>query len=383
MYKVLINGLLLNNQFTGVQYYAENLMKAFSSANNLSLEINILLSKKYKGHLKANKILNINDIAIDTSNRIQRITFEHFRLAKYYKQHNFQLYHAPGYILPYFWNSPSIVTIHDLIALDYPEFCQRESVLYFNLFLPRSIKTATKIIAVSNKVKNDIINHFGISPDKIEVIYHGVDESYKKVQSEDILNRIRNKYQLPKQFLLFVGNIEPKKNLERLIEAFYQLKQQTDIKHKLVLVGKNGWRYKSLYDKISRFKLDDEILFTGYAPQQDLPSIYSLADLFVFPSLYEGFGIPPLEAMACETPVLISNQGALPEITGDNCLQVNPFDINDIAKGINTLLTNENAKKKMIENCKKWVKDFTWERAASQTMQVYEEVLSKNVINKN
>jgi len=377
MYKVLINGLLLNDKFAGVQYYAENLIKALSVANNQSLEVNVLLSKNYKGNLKASNILNIDNLLIDTSNRIQRITFEHFRLAKYYKQHHFQLYHAPGYILPYFWNSPSVVTIHDLIALEYPEFCQRESVIYFNLFLPRSIKKATKIIAVSNKVKNDIINHFRILPDKIEVIYHGIDERYKKNQSEDILTRIRNKYQLPKQFLLFVGNIEPKKNLERLIDAFYQLKQQTEIKHKLVLVGKNGWKYKSLYDSIYRLKLDSEILFTGYVPQEDLPSIYSLADIFVFPSLYEGFGIPPLEAMACETPALVSNQGALPEITGNNCLQVNPYDVNDIAKGIYTLLTNECLKKKMIENCKKWIKDFTWERAANQTMQVYEEVLSK------
>ncbi len=379
MYKILINGLLLNEQFTGVQYYTENLLRAIGSKYNECIAIEVVLSKNYNGQIQTNNVLKVQKTQVNTSNRIKRIIFENFKLANYYRQNYYHLYHSPGYVLPYFWNHPSVVTIHDLITLDYPELCQKESALYFNLFFPNSIKKATKIIAVSNKVRDEIVNRFEILPNNIEVIYHGIDDSFKKVQSVDILNRIRNKYKLPQQFILFVGNIEPKKNLERLIEAFNQLKIHKALKHKLVVVGKNGWKYKSMYKLIQKLNIGSEILFTGYVPQEDLSGIYSLADLFVFPSLCEGFGIPPLEAMACETPVLVSNMGALPEITGGNCLQVSPYQIDDIAKGIYTLLMDKNLRKSTIENSKKWVKNFSWERAASQTMKVYEDVLSKKV----
>jgi glycosyltransferase involved in cell wall biosynthesis len=370
MSKVLINGLLLNDQFAGVQYYIENLFNAFSSTNK-SLDVDILLTKNYKGNIKTNDISKI-----DIAGRSQRIIFENLMLPKYYKQANYQLYHSPGYILPYFWKYPSVVTIHDLIALNYPEFCQTESTFYFKFFLPHSIKKATQIIAVSNKVKEDILNQFNILPDRINVIYHGINKCFKKIHSENELSRVRLKYNLSERFILFVGNIEPKKNLLRLIKAFYQLKKHSEFKHKLIIVGKNGWKYNSVYNTIEKLRISDEIKFTGYVEEGDLPAIYSLADAFVFPSMYEGFGIPPLEAMACETPVLVSKQGALIETTGGRCLQVDAYNIDDIAKGINTLLTDENLRKRTIEDGKKWIKPFTWERAADLTMKVYEKILA-------
>ena len=375
MQKILINGLQLGDENTGVQYYTKNLYE----------ELNKIETENFKFHLIRSPVSSQLSICFRSSknNRLKRICFENFFLPAYLRKNNYDLYHSPNYVLPYFLYFPSVLTIHDLITLNFPQFCQFKSVLYFRLFLPNSIKKATKIIAVSYKVKEDILRRFNIYPDKIEVVYQGVNPIFKKIRDKGILSKTRDKYYLPDQFLLFVGNIEPKKNLVRLIKAFDILRKTTELKHKLVIVGKKGWKYNSVFKTIYKLKIGNEIIFTGYVPEEDLPAIYSMADLFVFPSLYEGFGIPPLEAMACETPVLVSNKGALPETTGGKCLQVNPYDINDIAKGINTLLTDEALRTKTIENCKKWVKDFTWERAARQTIKVYERILFRDVLRKS
>jgi glycosyltransferase involved in cell wall biosynthesis len=377
MSKVLINGLLLTEHFTGVQYYTENLLRAMGLTNKNEIKLGILLPKNYTGNIRSNNNLIAHNTNINSLNRFNRIFFENFKLANFYRLNKYDLHHATSYVLPFFWNYPSVVTIHDLIALIHPEFCQRESAFYFKHFLPRTIKKAAKIIAVSKKVKDDILKQFEISPEIIKVIYLGVDNIFKKIQSEEALIKLKHTYKLPQQFILFVGNIEPKKNLARLIIAFNQLKQQTETNHKLVIVGRNGWKYKSVYSLISALKIDSEILFTGYVPREDLAGIYSLADVFVFPSLYEGFGIPPLEAMACETPVIVSSHGALPETTGGNCLQVDPYDVDDITKTINKLLTDNALKKRTIEDGKKWVKNFTWEKAAEETLRIYENLSSE------
>jgi len=291
MQKVLINGLQLSNKNTGVQYYTQNLYEEFFKQNNDKFNLHLIRSSSPGSHSPIN-------------NRFERILFENLSLPNYFRKNNFDLYHSPNYVLPFFTNIPSVLTIHDLLTLDYPELCQHESALYFNLFLPRSVKKAIKIIAVSNTVKNDILRHFNISEEKIKVIYHGVNPIFKKSFDEAILK----KYHLPDKYILFVGNIEPKKNLERVIKAFDLLKKNADIPHKLAIVGKKGWKYNTVFKTITELKIEKEVILCGYVPEGDLPVIYSMADLFVFPSLYEGFGIPPLEAMACEVPVLVSDK---------------------------------------------------------------------------
>jgi glycosyltransferase involved in cell wall biosynthesis len=374
---VLINGLLLNDNFSGVQYYIENLTKAMGGISK-TIEVDILLPQNYGGNIQLCDHLYPRKLTIDTTKRITRIFFEHFQLMNYVKKNHYPLLHSPGYILPYRGFVPSVVTIHDLIALDYPEYCLRESSAYFKLCLPHSIKNASKIIAVSHRVKSDILRRYNVSPDKIEVIYHGISEKILQVKDNQTLHRIRNIYHLPESYLLFVGNIEPKKNIERIIQAFQLLKRTTEIKQKLVVTGKKGWKYQSIFKLVNDLHLKDDIFFTGYVPEEDLSSIYSLADVFVFPSLYEGFGIPPLEAMACKVPVLVSNRGALPEVTGGVCLQVDPFNIEAMAKGIYRLLTEDALRKWQIAEGEKWVKNFTWDKAAAQTLRIYEKILNSS-----
>ncbi len=359
--KVLINGLQINDQNTGVQYYTKNLYEAIRN-NNKNLETDLLQLPMFSSY---NLLLP----------RLKRIFFENILLSSYFKINNCTLYHSTNYVLPYLFNFPSILTIHDLITLDYPELCQNSSVIYFKLLLSRSLRNAKKIIAVSHTVKDDILKHFNLPEDKIEVVWHGINSIFVKTLNNEILKR----YKLPDKYILFVGNIEPKKNLERLIRAFYLLKHKHLIPHKLVIVGKKGWKFKDVFMAIKKLELSNEIIFTNYVPEKDLPAIYSMSDLFVFPSLYEGFGIPPLEAMACEIPVLVSNRGALPETTGGNCLLVDPYDIFDIAHGMNCLLSNEKQRNQLIEKGKKWIGQFTWENTAYNTIKVYNEIaLHKN-----
>ena len=373
--KVLINGLLLNSHFSGVEYSTENLLRGMSRAAPTRHAAELLLSRDYRGNITDNECFTVKKLDFSTVSRRKRIYYEHFELPAYFHRNRFDLYHATGYILPYFSRLPSVLTVHDLIALDYPEYCKGENAAYFKLCLPRSIRRAARIIAVSGKVKADIVQRFGIEADKVTVIYHGVEKQFTSVHSADALQRVRDKYQLPEKFLLFVGNLEPKKNLPRLIRAFMNLKRQAHIAHKLLIVGKKGWKYEPVFAQIKLEKAEQEVILAGYVAREDLPALYALAELLVFPSLYEGFGLPVLEAMACGTPVLISNAGALPEITGGIQPQVNPYDLADIEEKMHLLLTDAGLREKNARHGAARARAFSWERAADQTLRVYDEVL--------
>ena len=355
--RILINGLQLSKQNSGVQYYTKYLFRALQQLKLSGFEFEVLRDNRAKQ---------------EGIHSLKRILFEFFQLKPYIKKHNFDVYHSPHYILPRKFSVPMVVTIHDLITLDYPELCKRQSVLYFKLFLKKTVNSSKLIITVSNTVKNDIIRHFNVDESKIRVIYLGIDTIFKKT----IDYSLSKKYNLPKKYILFVGNIEGKKNLTRLVLAYKDLIIKKKITHRLVLVGKNGWKNKLVYKAIAKYNLEEYIQFTGYVPKKDLPVMYSMADLFVFPSIYEGFGIPPLEAMACGTPVIVSNQGASPEICGEACLKVNPYDVNDISEKIEMLLTNKDFRKNKIGLGLERVKQFSWEKTAKETLKVYEEALS-------
>lgn len=372
---LLINGLQLNEENSGVQYYTNNLLDSLDKKVN-NFKISVLISNNNFSKSKTYKNIQLQTVNFNSGTRIKRIFFENFELPKLFRRKQFNVYHATNYVLPYYFNSLNILTVHDLIALDFPALCKQKSAIYFNLLLARSIKKARHIIVPSITVKNDILARFNIDPDKINVIYHGINQNFRKINDKKILDNIKLKYALPEKYILFVGNIEPKKNLQRLINAFYLLRKTSELKHKLIIVGKKGWKYRPVFKTINDLKIKNEIIFTGYIPEKDLPSVYSLADLFVFPSLYEGFGIPPLEAMACEVPVIVSNRGALPEITGGNCPQINPYSVHDLKEAILRLLTDKELREKNVKQGKKWANNFNWEKAANETLKVYEKTLN-------
>lgn len=218
----------------------------------------------------------------------------------------------------------------------------------------------------------DIIRYFKIPENKIKVIYLGVDEDYKPL-SETEIRKVRQKYHLNYPFILYVGSLISHKNIPTLIKAFYKLKKY-GLPHKLVITGKRGWKYKNIFEIISKLNLQKDVVFTGYVQREDLPALYNAADLFVYPSLYEGFGLPPLEAMACGTPVITSNTSSLPEVVGNAGIMVDPYDIDGLAKAMYEVLTNEGLRAELRKRGLERAKMFSWKKTAEETLNVYKGI---------
>lgn len=372
MKNILINALLLHKEFSGVQYSIEYLVDALGKINQTDTLFEVLLSDDYAGNITESNSLRLKKINSISTNRFKRIYFENFLLPRHFSRGNFQLYHSPASTLPFFSGIESIVTIHDLVPLKFPHLTQNETAIYYNLVLPRSVAKAQKIVAVSNTVKKDILNIFpGTDANKIEVVYHGINKRFTRVSDTVKINAVQNKYQLPSKFILFVGNLEPKKNINRIIEAFWSLKVHQHIDYKLVIAGRKGWKYDPIFELCKNKKMHDEITFPGYIHEQDLPALYSLASAFTFPSLDEGFGLPVLEAMACGCPVIVSNQGALPEISGGICPMADPYSVSSIASAILNVLQQEDYRELVIQQGLQWSKKFTWEACAEKMLHLY------------
>ncbi len=279
--------------------------------------------------------------------------------------------------LPYI-PSLKVITIYDLITwpikgnefffeLSVPERVYKYIDRYL---LEKILKNKVHIITISNKTKEDLIKCLGINNEKISVAYPGVDEIFKPLDS---VAYVSNNYGLNYPYILYVGTLGPRKNVKSIIYSFHKIKQN-GLPHKLVLVStKKGFHYESLVMFIKKLNLEKEVIFTGFIPLCDIPKIYSAADLFVFPSFYEGFGLPPLEAMACGCPVITSNVTSLPEVVGDAGILIDPFDIDSLTKAMYKVLINEDIKRNMIKKGLERAKMFNWERTAKETIQVYEQ----------
>ena len=265
-----------------------------------------------------------------------------------------------------------IFTVCDITPILHPETHRTTGVLTHKYIFPKTIKSADKIISISHHTKQDLIKYFKITEDKIKVIHLAANENYKPLNEKEIIN-IKQKYNLNYSFILYVGTLEPRKNIPTLLKALYKLKKQ-GIKHKLVITGKKGWKYKSIFETIDKLNLQKDVIFTGYVPDEDLPALYNAADLFVYPSLYEGFGLPPLEAMACGTPVITSNTSSLPEVVGDAGIMVNPYDVDELANKIYEVLTNDGLREELSKKGLERAKLFSWKKCAEEHLKVYEEV---------
>ncbi len=369
--KIGINAQLLKIENSGVENCIRGLVEAL-------LEIDS--ENEYVLYLpKQAELRNIPDYVVRRTRltnhlRPVRVFWEHVLLPQFLVRDKIDVFHSPGYILPPLVSVPSVVSIHDLITLLYPSLCKRSNALYYRLFLYQSAKKAQRIIVHSEKTKEDLINYLGIDGDKIAVIYPGISKGFKILRNAQLLKRIRRKYLLPEEFILFVGNLEPKKNVVRLIRAFLKLRKEKSIKHSLVIVGRKGWKHKDIFGAVKGSPYGKEVIFTGYVPDEDLPAIYNLAGLFVFPSIYEGFGLPPLEAMACGLPVITSNAGSLPEVVQDAGIMVSPNNTDELAEVMLQVLMNRNLREGLITKSLRRAKLFSWEKTARATLEVYEQV---------
>jgi Glycosyltransferase len=248
-------------------------------------------------------------------------------------------------------------------------------------FLKYSIdgmKKADKIITISQHTKKDLLEHLMIPPEQIEPVYLGVDPHFRVIHQNQ-LTETREKYHLPERFILYVGSEQPRKNFQSVIRAFQSLKNTYNLEGiKLVKVGRpqiGEDDRKAIFDLIGELGLAKDVFFMDYVPEEDLPSMYNLADLFVYPSLYEGFGLPPLEAMACGTPVVTSNTSSLPEVVGDAGIMVDPLDVDALADSMHQVLTDDVLHEKLRNMGIARAREFSWEKTAQKTWQIYEQVM--------
>jgi Glycosyltransferase len=270
-------------------------------------------------------------------------------------------------------NVKKILTIHDLIPLLYPDSYSPNLAKRWNTSLKLIVNRADHIIAISEKTREDCIKYLDIPKQDITVTPLGYSNVYHHMENiEEVKDYIKNTYNL-ERYILFVGRVEERKNLPPVIKALYELKK-AGLKHKLLIIGGMGWKHEEVLREIDRLNLQDEVIFPGYIPEEDLVKFYNAADLFVYPSLYEGFGLPPLEAMACGTPVVTSNTSSLPEVVGDAGIMVDPLDVDALADSMHRVLTDDHLSEKLRNMGIARAREFSWEKTAQKTWKVYEQV---------
>ncbi len=286
------------------------------------------------------------------------------------------LFHATHYVIPPLARARAVVTIHDIIHVLYPQFLpNRAALLYARVMIRRALKRADRILTVSYNTKRDLVDYFGISPARVEVVYNGVSARFHPDLPRAERDRVTAKYGLPRPYLLFLGGEKPHKNVRNVIRAFGQARRERALPHALVLAGpmpKNRSRVEAL---VSALELETRVFRPGIVPEEDLPGLFAGADAFLYPTLYEGFGLPVVEAMACGVPVLTSSTSALQEIAGGYAYLVDPMDVEAIARGIVELATDPLRRAEFAELGKRRARDFSWDHAAEQTLKVYAQAL--------
>ncbi len=285
------------------------------------------------------------------------------------------VFHSPDFVLPLVWRARAIVTVHDLSFMRTPQCAEPSLRAYLNKVVPRSIQRADLILADSHNTKRDIIELLGVDARKIQVVPAGVGERFHPIDDEATLEKVRRRYHLEEPFILSVSTLEPRKNFTGLIEAYAQLiergSQIQRIPHKLVIAGAKGWLYEEIFATVERLGLAERVIFPGFVAEEDLPALYNLADLLAFPSLYEGFGLPPLEAMACGTPVVTSNSSSLPEIVGGVGIMVEATDTEGLVEAMRRALQDGELRRSMIEKGLEQAKKFSWRKAAEKLLGAY------------
>ena len=288
------------------------------------------------------------------------------------------VFHAPHYVMPPAVRSRSIVTIHDCIHLMFPQYLpNRAAYVYARAAMWAATHRSHRVLTVSEASKRDILHFFNIPPEKIVVVHNAIDERFGVTPSEQAMALVRERYQLDHRFVLYVGTIKPHKNLVRVVEAFDGLRKRGFGDLTLLIIGDEISKLPALRRAVHSHKLHKHVRFLGHLPDDTLAILYRLAAVFVFPSLYEGFGLPPLEAMACGAPVVTSNASSLPEVTGDAAVLVDPYDVESIVDGIARVLSDPVLREDMRVKGMARAREFSWERSVARTQEIYREVAER------
>lgn len=283
------------------------------------------------------------------------------------------LFHATEHLLLPLHAAPTVITVHDLIFRHLPEHHKPLNRWYLNLALPLYCRRATHVIAISESTRSDLMAAYGLPPERISVIHEAADPRFRP-QPSDRVAAVRRRYGLPERYVLFVGTIEPRKNLIRLLHAFEVLHAE-GLTDALVVVGKRGWLYRNFFAGLEQSPVREAVILPGFVPDEDLPAVYAGAQTLAFPSLYEGFGLPTLEAMACGTPVACSDTASLPEVGGDAALYFDPASEDTIVETLRRLLSDVELQDELARRGLERAARFSWDRVATETEAIYQAVL--------
>jgi glycosyltransferase involved in cell wall biosynthesis len=359
-----IKGLLQGTR-TYILNIVEHLL-ALDSTNEYSLYLTDR-SAQLPAHLLKN---NVRVGHVSPHNRLVRIPVSFpVRLAR----DSIDVFHCQ-YMGPPFGRTPYVIMMHDILHESMPQFFPAALRTMMKVTYPLSARRASHVLTCSEYSKRDIVERYKIPEQKVTVTYHAVSRNFQPITKEESREAILRKYGLPEKYVLFVGRLEPRKNVPGLVRAFHKVKRDHRIKHKLVLVGEKYHRHEDILSAINGLGLQEEVILTGGIDHSELPAIYGGASLFVYPAFAEGFGIPPLEAMACGVPVISSNTTSLPEVIGDAGILTDPHDNDSLAAAMLDVLGNEELRNEMKSKGLARAKTFTWEKAADRTLRVYSDV---------
>jgi glycosyltransferase involved in cell wall biosynthesis len=327
-------------------------------------------------HIKEWKITQPNFLFLSCASgyRPLRLAWEQCVLPMMVRQHKIDLLHSPHYTMPLLCPCRSVVTFCDMIFFLHPEVHSLSKRIFFRAMMSASSRRADAIIAISESTARDVRDLLRVAPDKVHAIPLAAGSNYRPIADRNAVNRVCRQYGLQAgEYVLFIGVLEPRKNIPVLLHAYRELANR-GIRQKLAIVGKKGWMFDEIFSTVQTLKIEDKVVFTGYVPEKDLPALYNGACLFVYPSLYEGFGLPVLEAMSCGTPVVTSNVSSMPEIVGDAGILVDPHDVHQLTEGLIKVISDDNLGRSLRQRGLERAAHFSWERTARETLQVYYNV---------
>jgi len=360
---IVIDARMIGDRMHGIARYTYNIVKNLLKID-LENQYTVLIGKEFPGiSVEANnlKMRPLRSRWISIS--------EQWELVKVLKELKPDLYHAPSFVAPVFNPFPMVMTIHDLNHLAFASNYSMYHAIYYRFVVKPSARKSIKIITGSEFSRKEISKYLSVPEEKIKVIPYGCSGKFRLIEDKEELRRVRRKFSIPEAFILYVGAYKFHKNLFNLFRSYANLSPEIP----LVLSGNGNKELRSLSKRLG---IERRIIFIGDIQDDDLPAVYNSAVLFVFPSLYEGFGLPPLEAMACGCPVVVSNVASLPEVCGDAAYYVDPYNVESIAEGIHKVLTDEFLRQSMIEKGLERAKLFSWEKSAREHIKVFEDILS-------
>lgn len=364
------------NQGAGIGRYTRSLVKALAEIDSQN---EYVLFYTYSGRQKPDWPFanhpNFTEKAVSVSDRTLAILW--YRLNVPLPVNliigNVSVYHATDFVLPPLRGTAGIVTVHDLSFILFPDHADAGLVRYLERAVPPSVRRARLVLADSENTRNDLVCLMDARPESVQVLYAGVDRRFATLDEAEH-EAARSRLSLSFPFILSVGTIERRKNLARLVRAYGRLRSANPHVPKLVIAGRRGWLFEDVFEAVEELGLTSDVLFIGHVDDRDLPALYSLAEAFVYPSIYEGFGLPPLEAMACGTPVVASNSSSLPEVLGDAALTVPPTDTDALANALERVLSDEALRAELRAKGFAQAARFTWEASAAQLLDVYRQV---------